>query len=140
MAPLLLSLLCAALAAPHAFVGATVHPVSGPPIADGVVIIDGATITAVGPRAAVSIPAGATVHELAGRQRTQCEAVSGGHRVGQGHRAPLRERDLGAGSEAGLDDRDVVGRVHLDRALGEGEGRAGLGCGQRAFSGRESLL
>lgn len=81
-------------------------------------------------------------HELAGRQRTQCEAVSGRHRVGEGHRAPLRERDLGAGSEAGLDDRDVVGRVHLDRALGEGEGegRAGLGCGQRAFSGRECLL
>jgi imidazolonepropionase-like amidohydrolase len=67
MAPLLLSLLPAALAVPHAFVGATVHPVSGPPIADGVVIIDGTTITAVGPRAAVAIPAGAAVHDLAGR-------------------------------------------------------------------------
>ncbi len=36
------------MAAPIAWVGAVVHPVSGPPIADGVVVVDGAVIVAVG--------------------------------------------------------------------------------------------
>ena len=66
--PLLLSLVVSlATAAPTALVGATVHPVSGPPIPDGVVLFDGPTLTAVGPRGAVEIPSDATVRALPGR-------------------------------------------------------------------------
>ena len=42
-----------------AIIGGTVHPVSSAPIEDGVVLIEGDTIAAVGPRGEVSIPAGA---------------------------------------------------------------------------------
>ena len=56
-----------AAAASTALVGVTVHPVSGPPIADAVVVFDGSTLTAVGPRASVEVPAGATVRSLPGR-------------------------------------------------------------------------
>jgi imidazolonepropionase-like amidohydrolase len=51
----------------HAFVGARLIPISGPEIDDGAVVISGGTIAAVGPRAEVEIPAGAEVHDLAGR-------------------------------------------------------------------------
>ena len=44
-------------AQPIAIVGGTVHPVSGPPIDDGIVVMSGRTIEAVGPRGEVSIPA-----------------------------------------------------------------------------------
>jgi imidazolonepropionase-like amidohydrolase len=50
-----------------ALVGATVHPVSGPEIADGVVMISGDRISFVGPRAAADIPAGAEVINVAGK-------------------------------------------------------------------------
>jgi imidazolonepropionase-like amidohydrolase len=46
-------------AQPTAIVGGTVHPVSEPPIEDGVVLLEEDSIAAVGPRDAVSIPAGA---------------------------------------------------------------------------------
>lgn len=59
--------LSTALAAPTAFVGAEVHPVSGPPIADGVVIVDGPRIVAVGARADVTIPEDAEVRDAAGK-------------------------------------------------------------------------
>ena len=58
--------LSAALAATHAFVGATVHPVDQPPIPDGILIVRDDEITAVGPRAGVSVPDGAIVHQLDG--------------------------------------------------------------------------
>jgi imidazolonepropionase-like amidohydrolase len=44
-----------------AIVGGTVHPVSGPALQDGVVVITGDRITAVGSKADVAIPAGAKV-------------------------------------------------------------------------------
>ncbi|HEU0013685.1 MAG TPA: amidohydrolase family protein [Longimicrobium sp.] len=51
---------------PHAFRGATLLPISGPPVANGVLVVQGGKITAIGgPETAV--PAGAVVHDLAGK-------------------------------------------------------------------------
>lgn len=52
---------------PVALVGATVHPVSGPDIVDGVVLFEAGKIVAVGPRRELEIPAGAQTVDLAGR-------------------------------------------------------------------------
>jgi imidazolonepropionase-like amidohydrolase len=54
-------------ASPTAYVGATLHPVAGPDIVDGTMIVDQGRIVALGGRDAVAIPAGAQVVELAGR-------------------------------------------------------------------------
>ncbi len=51
----------------HAFVGARVLPVSGAPIDDGVLVISGGKITAVGSRSTVAIPEGATVVDVSGK-------------------------------------------------------------------------
>ncbi len=58
-----------ATAAPRAraFVGARLLPVSGPPVEDGVLLIEGGRIAAIGPRSAVRVPAGAEVVEMQGR-------------------------------------------------------------------------
>jgi imidazolonepropionase-like amidohydrolase len=50
-----------------ALVGATVHPVSSPAISDGVILIADGRIAAVGPAAAVDVPAGADVVNLTGK-------------------------------------------------------------------------
>jgi imidazolonepropionase-like amidohydrolase len=50
-----------------ALVGATVHPVSHPPIQNGIVLINGDRITAVGTAADVSVPDNATIVNLAGK-------------------------------------------------------------------------
>jgi imidazolonepropionase-like amidohydrolase len=55
-AALLLGISLPLFAQPVAIVGGTVHPVSGPPIENGVVLLDGDQITAVGPRGEVDIP------------------------------------------------------------------------------------
>ncbi|MEF8815971.1 MAG: amidohydrolase family protein [Salinibacter sp.] len=63
-------LLLAALpvaAQPTALVGGTVHPISGPEIDDGVVLLRGDTIAAVGPRGDVSVPSGARRIDLSGQ-------------------------------------------------------------------------
>ena len=52
-------LLPASLGQPTAIVGGTVHPVSEAPIENGVVVMNGDSIAAVGPRTEVSIPDGA---------------------------------------------------------------------------------
>lgn len=51
----------------HAFRGATILPISGPAIPDGVLVVRGGRIQAVGPAASTAVPAGATVHDLAGK-------------------------------------------------------------------------
>ncbi len=50
-----------------AFVGAYVIPIDGDPIDDGVVVIDGSKIVAVGARGDISVPDGATIHDLRGK-------------------------------------------------------------------------
>lgn len=63
-AVLALMLATAAQAAPVAFVGARVIPVSGPEVADGVLVIDDGEIVAVGSRDEVRIPRDAEIVEL----------------------------------------------------------------------------
>ena len=53
------------LAAPTVFKGATIHPVSGAPIENGVMIVDGGKIVAVG--ADVPIPAGAEIVDVSAK-------------------------------------------------------------------------
>ncbi|HEY0970067.1 MAG TPA: amidohydrolase family protein [Gemmatimonadales bacterium] len=50
-----------------ALVGATVHPVSGPAVSDGVVLVQDGRIVAVGAASAVPVPAGATTVDLSGK-------------------------------------------------------------------------
>jgi imidazolonepropionase-like amidohydrolase len=50
-----------------ALVGATVHPVSGPAIPQGVVVVHGGRIAAVGSAAEVEVPAGATRIDVSGK-------------------------------------------------------------------------
>lgn len=67
LAPAVALLLAAAPAAAEvvAFVGGTLHPVSGPPIEGGTLVVDGDTIVAAG--AGVEAPAGARVVDIAGK-------------------------------------------------------------------------
>lgn len=62
---LLASLATTAVAQDVAVRGGTVYPVSAPPIADGVVLVEDGRITAVGPAARVRIPDGVRVLEAA---------------------------------------------------------------------------
>lgn len=67
LAPAVALLLAAAPAAAEtvAFVGGTLHPVSGPPIEGGTLVVDGDTIVAAG--ADVEAPAGARVVDVTGK-------------------------------------------------------------------------
>ena len=56
-----------AAAQPTAIVGGTVHPVSGPEIENGVVLLRADTIAAVGPRSAVSVPSDARRIDASGQ-------------------------------------------------------------------------
>lgn len=56
-----------AQAATLAFTGATLYPIAGPPVTDGVLVIEDGTIRAVGPAAEVDIPADADVTDVAGK-------------------------------------------------------------------------
>jgi len=49
-----------------ALVGAILHTASGPPVEDGVMLVEGGTIRAVGPAGEVSVPEGARVLDLSG--------------------------------------------------------------------------
>ncbi|HEX6042551.1 amidohydrolase family protein [Longimicrobium sp.] len=51
---------------PHAFRGATLLPIAGQPIANGVLVVQGGRITAVG-GPGTAIPAGAVVHDMSGK-------------------------------------------------------------------------
>lgn len=53
--------------ATDAFVGARILPIAGPEIADGVLLVGGGKIVAVGAHAAVRVPRGVAVHDVSGR-------------------------------------------------------------------------
>ncbi|QXD16421.1 amidohydrolase family protein [Rhodocaloribacter litoris] len=52
---------------PVVFRGATLYPISGPPIEQGVLVVRQGRIVAVGPEGAVDVPAGAVVHDVTGK-------------------------------------------------------------------------
>jgi imidazolonepropionase-like amidohydrolase len=64
-------LLCAASARAQekaqAYIGAQIISISGPVIADGVLVVQGGKITAVGPRRSTTIPAGAERFDMSGK-------------------------------------------------------------------------
>ena len=67
-----LALLLTAVAAgaqerPIAFVGARIYPIAGEPMDDGVLVVQGGKIVAVGPAARVTVPAGAETRDVRGR-------------------------------------------------------------------------
>jgi imidazolonepropionase-like amidohydrolase len=64
---LLLAAPAAARAETIALVGATIHPVSGPEIANGVILVDGNHIAAVGRSGDVAVPSTARVIQCAGK-------------------------------------------------------------------------
>jgi len=99
--PIAILLLAGATAAarPVALVGGTVHPVSGPVIDDGIVLIDGAEIVAVG--ADVQIPADAEIVDVTGKH------------VYPGFIHPLSALGLTEiGSVAGTDDTSEMGQIN----------------------------
>jgi imidazolonepropionase-like amidohydrolase len=51
----------------HAFVGARILPIAGPAIEDGVLLVRGSRIEAVGARDQVPVPPGARTHDVSGR-------------------------------------------------------------------------
>jgi len=51
----------------HAFVGAHLLPIVGPEVEDGVLLVRGTRIEAMGPRSEVAIPTDAQLHDLTGR-------------------------------------------------------------------------
>ncbi len=63
----LLLLAAPALAQPTAYVGATLYPIAGPPIPDGVLVVEDGKIAAVGARSAVRVPSGATQVDVSGK-------------------------------------------------------------------------
>jgi len=54
-------------AEPVALVGATIHPVTAPPIEDGIMLLEEGRIRAMGPRGSVTIPAGVRQVDVSGR-------------------------------------------------------------------------
>ena len=51
---------------PFAVTGARIHPISGPVIEDGVLLVDGETIVTLGPASGIAIPPDHTVIDAAG--------------------------------------------------------------------------
>lgn len=51
----------------HVFRGATIYPIAGAPIEDGVLVAEGETILAVGAAGDVDVPSGATEHDVTGK-------------------------------------------------------------------------
>lgn len=67
VAAALLAMGSAAQEIPQAFIGARVLPITGPPIANGTVVIHEGKIVAVGEASAIEVPANASRHDLTGK-------------------------------------------------------------------------
>lgn len=67
VAAALLAMGSAAQEIPQAFIGAQVLPITGPPIANGTVVIHEGKIVAVGEASAIEVPANASRHDLTGK-------------------------------------------------------------------------
>ena len=52
---------------PHVFRGATLYPIAGPPIENGVLVVQNGKITAVGDTASVDVPEGAVEEDASGK-------------------------------------------------------------------------
>ena len=52
---------------PQVFRGATVYPISAPPVENGVVVVQNGIIQAIGAEGEVEIPQAAVVHDMSGR-------------------------------------------------------------------------
>ena len=52
---------------PIAFTGARILPIAGDPIPEGILVVQGGRITAVGPTSSTSVPAGAEVRDVRGK-------------------------------------------------------------------------
>ena len=100
----------------HAFLGATLVPVDGEPVADGVMLVSDGLITALGTRGEVPVPAGAVTHDLAGKVIMPGLVDTHSH-IGGGR---LNERLSPV--QAGLSAVDAIDPTHpsLDRARAGG--------------------
>ncbi len=58
---------CQAQTEPHVFRGATILPVAGDPIENGVLVVQDGAIQAVGAEGAVEVPSGAVEHDMSGK-------------------------------------------------------------------------
>lgn len=58
---------CQAQPEPHVFRGATILPVTGDPIENGVLVVENGTIQAVGAEGEVDVPSGAVEHDASGK-------------------------------------------------------------------------
>ena len=120
MPPRLLAALVAALLAagaaaaqekPLAFTGARIIPIAGQPFDNGVLVVQGGRIFAVGPAASTAIPAGAEVRDARGKvimpglvdSHSHIGGASGAARVG---RPPAH------GQAAARQDQYVTQPVH----------------------------
>jgi len=67
MTLLLVAVVAEAQERPIAFVGARIYTIAGAPVDDGVLVVQGGKILAVGPAARVTVPAGAETRDVRGR-------------------------------------------------------------------------
>jgi hypothetical protein len=108
------------------FTGATILPVSGPPVTDGVLVVDGGKIVAVGPRATTAVPAGAEVVDCAGQDDHARPGVHAfAYWLAGGRRCLLADSAGGAGARRHRHPRHFVGQG-AGRRIDHGQHHAGL--------------
>jgi imidazolonepropionase-like amidohydrolase len=111
----------------HAFVGARILPVAGAPVDDGTLLVKDGVILAVGPRASVSVPAEASVHDMSGKVLIPGLIDTHSH-VGQGWAAdgsaPIqpdtRQLDAADVRDAGFQRAQAGGITSLNVMSGSG--------------------
>lgn len=130
------SALASAQDVPQAFVGGHILPIAGAELNPGVLVVEGGKITAVGPPGSTAIPAGADVHDVAGRvlmpglicTHSHVGDASGGDRSGP-LQAEVRVIDSINVRDAGLARARAGGLTTLNIMPGSGH----LMSGQTAY-------